>query len=278
MKPASATEMQSLAHGATAGRSTVSTGTQPADAWRREMERVQAEAWFKGQLPQRHAGFQGSTAAPQAGTKEGPSLPITDMPDRGRVPPAPLAESSNGAPAATRSEPVKLAVSDGKTAASSVAALTMARASDSGMARQQPEATQVTAKQRPAVQTVALRTTPAHALTDAAPGNVHTHEAKSVVQDATPLAASHKPAPPVRVHIETAGGDATVWLGVDGTGLALVPQVVRDIASRLANLGYGAPRWVCNGQPYAEAPAAAPQRRDETERAPALPIYSGRHT
>lgn len=273
MKPSGATDMQALAHSATASRSTVPASTQPADAWRREMERVQAEAWFKGRLPQRHADSHAGSAAPHVRAGKNPSSFGMDVSDLG-MPGGLSFEGSNGRAAVAQFAAVNPAAPQGRSAVGPTTALTPSRTSNNGTASQQPDASPLPAKHRPAALALPLRAMPT--LADAAPTNVVTHEARGVAHDTVSRAEPHKPASPVRVHIETEGGNATVWLGVDGPGLALVPQVVRDIATRLAHLGYAAPRWVCNGQPYAETPTATPQRCNEADRTPASPIHSGR--
>jgi hypothetical protein len=54
--------------------------------------------------------------------------------------------------------------------------------------------------------------------------------------------------PPVRLHVEAAGTDATVWLGIDAGAEPQLPDIVRSLARWLGGAGYRAVNWVCNGR------------------------------
>lgn len=54
--------------------------------------------------------------------------------------------------------------------------------------------------------------------------------------------------PPVRLHVEPAGTGATVWLGIDVGAELQLPDIVRSLAGWLGGAGYRTVNWVCNGR------------------------------
>lgn len=54
---------------------------------------------------------------------------------------------------------------------------------------------------------------------------------------------------PVRVHVESDKHIVTVWLGLDTQTAIHLPAVTRAVSQWLAQSGYRRARWICNGQP-----------------------------
>lgn len=59
--------------------------------------------------------------------------------------------------------------------------------------------------------------------------------------------------PAVRVHVETNGASASVWMGVDSSAAHVLDEAVAAVGRWLVREGCADARWVCNGREF-EAP------------------------
>jgi hypothetical protein len=67
--------------------------------------------------------------------------------------------------------------------------------------------------------------------------------------DADRLQAANVSELPVRIHIEGDSSQCTVWLGVNMGAQGHLAEVTEAVARWLMRKGYGSPNWICNGQP-----------------------------
>jgi hypothetical protein len=250
-------------------------------AWRREMERAQADAWFHEalQTPQdrrEQAGPRDQRASQRRSAPVDPHPmvehhPATDDRRQG----APLLPAQRERFAAV----VKtLAAQPGVSPVPGVAAPPIAVISSAaprlGM---QAEATAPRPAvdlpvppntDRPSIALAALLEPAGPEALEANLTELHTARARP------PAGEPHTERLPVRVHIEGDAQRATVWLGVDAQAHAELPAVAEAIGRWLAQAGYGVPTFVCNGRVIDKTGHEFAMAEDRvSDRTPATPAF-----
>ncbi|MGM9486034.1 hypothetical protein [Ideonella sp. YS5] len=255
--------MRALTAGSSSSAGKASAPAGDGQAWRRQMERAQADAWFHG--------FEGRRTA--------------DPPSKAKTPAQ--------AKAPLERETVRMARPDSKRPGSSSAVHVRRSSSASAGGNLQPlvvASPVLPAAYQPATIPVAALPAVVHATSPAAPvlqvqpilqpmrasppayatapqvmvaGDDRPRLALTLVvapPEAGTAAEIDDTAPPprnvrhestrlpVRVHVEGDKEHATVWLGLDTPTAVHLPTVTRAVAQWLAQSGYGPARWICNGQ------------------------------
>jgi hypothetical protein len=272
--------MSALAAGAPAAAGSPGAPMPDAQAWRREMERAQADTWFHrfvgdqaSHSPTRtaasvdkkdngnpqpevreaaYASGASRTGAPTAAPYRAPLQPLGSAP-------VPLVMTGPGLPAAyqTAAAPTN-AVAPARPTALTLWTLPSASAADAALI-------EVTAASHAPMQAdggaAEVAVTPADpSLPADAPATwaaATPAKARTARQESTRL--------PVRVHVEGNHRHATVWLGLDAQAAVDLPAVTRAISQWLAQAGYGKPAWICNGQAL-DPSELAPMDASQSER------------
>ncbi|HEX5682655.1 MAG TPA: hypothetical protein VFY73_01360 [Ideonella sp.] len=235
-----------------AARLPSSPDTQAALAWRREMERAQADAWFKGSLPTPDSHLANDTQ--QHSTRYDPagrSRAAFDAPADHRSPDTVHADVL-GTATVTASPSVKPALQPGSLIMPTgsgtriegrigLISADSSRPTGKIMGRQQsaPEPARVNPASLSSgfgTQVDADEDAPASEGPSASPRR---DAAGASDNDAQPL---------VRVHVEGDAERSTVWLGIDASARPSLLAITEVVSRWLARAGYGTPTWICNGQ------------------------------
>lgn len=280
--------MQAQAAGAQRSDATGKRTVADPQAWRREMERTQAQSWF-------HRFDDRPESLPERSGRAAPAASVRD----GR--PA-AAETASVVPAAaSRSpftvQPVRLSLP--AVQADGGAPFPLPRPLPLSPHEQYPQRVGPGATAAPAVQPT-VPSAPALPAVDAPfpgidaaildlerPGQAGaaTERGPTATSPDETGAASSLPARaakgdgakvPVRVHVEGDAQRATVWLGVDAAADLDMTSLTRAIGRWLASAGYGTPIWICNGRTLelAHEPAGIDSSVDE---APARTLAQHTH-
>jgi hypothetical protein len=231
------------------------------DAWRREMERQQAETWFQGPLALSDSGrLPAASSGSNAGVSSGSARPASPPARTDAHSPATRGKASASAqPNRTASE--RAAFDDHRRSAQQVPARGTAVPAAGGMSNQ--------AIADGAVLDVAANpvspSLPRFVLASGFAANSAESDAPQPPERAAAkLPQSQESQAAVRVHVEGDAKAATVWLGVDASALAELPSLTQTIARWLTRQGYGAPTWICNGQTLTEpVPTHAAARQQQ---------------
>lgn len=238
----------------------------PEDAWRREMERQQAEAWFPGALtPQRLPAPDFSMKSSKRA--EPPGKPVSQVDARTRET-KPSAErqfaGSSAAQAAWHRQDAPTLVFRPSAAGGSPAHGVAGIGTGTGSPPRVAEA-QVVPVLPPHHAPFTVRDL-TWALNVSKPTSqvlVHPSDAPALARSAPTDESDFA----VRVHVEGDARASTVWLGVDADALAQLPAIAQTVARWLARQGYGPTTWVCNGQ-LLQQPLEMPPRSSSSAAVP----------
>jgi hypothetical protein len=251
-------------------------------AWRREMERAQADAWFHGalQTPQGRREQAGSRDDGPSSHRSAPADPRPTAEHRhatnDRRQDGPLLPAHREAFAAVVRT---LVAQPGISPVLGATTLPVAAMSSGGPHLGMPAETAAPRPavdlplppntDRPSIALAALPTGPAEPeALEANPTEPHASGARP------PAREPNTERLPVRVHIEGDAQHATVWLGVDAQARAELPAVAEAIGRWLAQAGYGVPTFVCNGRVIDKTGHEFTMAEDPaSDRAPATPAF-----
>lgn len=246
-------------HGQSDNGGSSQDGASPL-AWRREMEKAQADAWFHGAL--RHPQSSKGHTDPQAGKQPHRHVAMGSRGATGHrasiaVVQAKAFESFNAIDAPTLRHAAQPVAARSLPVAAAAAGAPVRVAAQVEPTAYPIEQTASSIKHTPSRAPDTLTALPAHEGRDGA---------------TRPSSASRLP---VRVHIEGDAEHATVWLGIDAAARAELPAVTEAIGRWLAQAGYGVPTFVCNGRVIDETGREfQPAEQGATDRASATPVFT----